>query len=133
MNQRWRRGIICTLIAIAAMAVTAPLGDTQFFRTLNLKVLDSHFWFRGTRPTGNIVLVLTDQKALDSFPELQLFWHRYYADAIRGAGQGGAKVIGLDLAFGVSVEKWEPDLDHVLVDAVQSSPIPVVLRMCRNT
>lgn len=127
MNQRWRRGVICALIAIGAVAVTAPLSEAQFFRTLNLKVLDTHFALRGQRPTGNIVLVLTDQKALDTFPELKLFWHRYYADAIRAASDGGAKVIGLDLSFGVSVEEWEPDLDHVLVDAVQSSPIPVVL------
>ena len=127
MHQRWRRGVICTLIAIGAVAVTAPLSDAQFFRTLNLKVLDTHFAIRGQRPTGNIVLVLTDQKALDTFEELQLFWHPYYADAIRAAGQGGAKVIGLDLSFGVPVEKWEPDLDHILADAVASSPIPVVL------
>ena len=137
MNQRWRRGVICMLIAIGGMAVTAPLEDVQFFRTLNLKVLDTHFAVRkfldthfaahDTRSTGNIMLILTDQKALDTFPDLQLFWHRHYADAIRGAGEGGAKVIGLDLSFGVPVEKWEPDLDHVLFEAMQSSPIPVVL------
>jgi len=125
------------LIAIGGMAVTAPLEDVQFFRTLNLKVLDTHFavrkaldtYFavRDSRSTGNIVLILIDQKALDTFPELELFWHRHYAEAIRGAGEGGAKVIGLDLSFGVPVEKWEPDLDHVLLEAVQSSAIPVVL------
>ncbi len=127
MNQRVRRGVIAAMIAFGAVAVAVPLNDVQFFRTLNLKVLDSHFAVRGQRPTGDIVLILTDQKALDSFPELQLFWHRHYAEAIRAAGDGGAKVIGLDLSFGIPVEKWEPDLDHVLAAAVASSPVPVVL------
>ena len=113
---------------MGAVAVTIPLNQVQFFRTLNFKVLDTHFAVRGPRPTGNIVLVLTDQKALDTFfDELQLFWHPYYADAIRGAGEGGAKVIGLDLAFGIPVTKWEKDLDQVLFEAVATSPIPVVL------
>jgi CHASE2 domain-containing sensor protein len=127
MNQRFRRGAIGVLIALGAVAVTLPLDGVQFFRTLNLKVLDSHFAFRSQKPTRDIVLVLTDQKALDTFPELQMFWHPYYAAAIRAAGEGGAKVIGLDLSFGVPVEKWEPDLDSALAEAVVSSPIPVVL------
>ena len=127
MNQRWRRGAICALIAIGAVAVTVPLNDLQFVRTLGLKVLDSHFALRGKQSTGNVVLVLTDQRALDTFPELQLFWHKHYADAIRGMGEGGAKTIGLDLSFGVPVDQWEPDLDGALLEAVSASPVPVVL------
>ena len=35
-------------------------------------------------------------------------------------------MIGLDLAFGVPVEKWEPDYDRLLAEAVSTSPVPVV-------
>ena len=37
---------------------------------------------------------LADQKTMDTFPELRVFWHKHYANAIRAAGQAGAKVIG---------------------------------------
>ena len=63
------------------------------------------YWL-GRRPViSNIVLLLADQKTLDTFPELRLFWHQHYANVIRAAGQAGAKVIGLDLAFGIPVDK----------------------------
>ena len=81
----------------------------------------------GAKPTiSNIVLLVADQKTLDTFPELRVFWHKHYADAIRAAGEAGAKVIGLDLAFGVPVDKWEPDYDRLLGEAVSTSPVPVV-------
>ncbi len=35
-------------------------------------------------------------------------------------------MIGLDLAFGVPVDKWEPDYDRLLGEAVSTSPVPVV-------
>ena len=75
---------------------------------------------------SNIVLLVADQKTLDSFPEPRIFWQKHYADAIRAAGEAGAKVIGLDLAFGVSVDKWQPDYDRLLGEAVSTSPAPVV-------
>jgi len=35
-------------------------------------------------------------------------------------------VIGLDLAFGVPVDKWEADNDRILGEAVSTSPVPVI-------
>ncbi len=55
-----------------------------------------------------------------------MFWHPYYAAAIQAAGEAGAKVVGLDHAFGIPVDKWEPDIDRMLGEAVSMSPIPVV-------
>jgi adenylate cyclase len=66
------------------------------------------------------------RRRLDTFPELRIFWHQHYANVIRAAGQAGAKVIGLDLAFGVPVDKYEPDFDRLLGEAVSTSPVPVV-------
>jgi adenylate cyclase len=106
------------------------LSDVRFFQILNLKAYDAHFvarYFLGQRPTiSNIVLLLADQKTLDTFPELRLFWHRHYANVIRAAGQAGAKVIGLDVAFGIPVDKYEPEFDRVLGEAVSTSAVPVV-------
>ena len=127
MNKRTQRVLICALIAVGATVVTLLLSDVRFFKILNAKAFDSHFIVRGQQPTKDIVLVTADQKALDTFPEVQLFWHRHYADVIRAVGQGGAKVMGLDLAFGVPVRKWEPDYDQLLAEAVTSAPMPVVV------
>lgn len=126
MKKRWRHYAICALIAIASATGARLLSQAQFFQILNLKSLDAQFALRGRRPVTGIVMILADQKALDTFPEPLAFWHPYYAEAIRAAGAAGAKVIGLDLAFGIPIEKWEPDFDRLLGEVVSASPIPVV-------
>jgi adenylate cyclase len=126
MRKRWRRWAICAAIAAGSVASARLLSNFRFFELLNLKSLDAQFALRGAMPAQNIELVLADQKALDTFPELRMFWHPYYADAIRAAGQAGAKVIGLDVVFGVPVEKYEPGYDQMLAEAVIASPAPVV-------
>ena len=126
MKKRWQNWAIGALIALVSAASARLLSNTRFFQLLNLKALDAHFVLRGKMPPSNIVLIVADQKALDTFPELRMFWHPYYADAIRAAGGAGAKVIGLDVVFGVPVTKWEPDYDRLVGEAVSTSPVPVV-------
>jgi adenylate cyclase len=108
---------------------TLLLSRTRFFQLLSQKAYDANFVLRGERSTSNVVLVVADEKALDTFPELQAFWHPYYAQAIRGAQLGGAKVVALDIAFGIPVEKWAPGNDAILADAVASAQVPVVIGM----
>jgi adenylate cyclase len=122
---------VCAVIAIGSAVGAWSLSTLRFFQILNLKGYDAHFVARdilGRRPViSNIVLLLADQKTDDTFKdELRMFWHQHYANAIRAAGAAGAKVIGLDLAFGIPVDKWEPDFDRQLGEAVSTSPIPVV-------
>src|SRR5271165_746932 len=130
MKKKWRHWALCAVLAIGSALGASLLSDIRFFQILNLKAYDAHFvarYFLGRRPTiSNIVLLLADQKTLDTFPELRLFWHRHYANVIRAAGEAGAKVIGLDVAFGIPVEKYEPDFDRSLGEAVSTSPVPVV-------
>ncbi len=130
MKRKWRHWGLCAILAAGSTLAAWSLGDVRFFQILNLKAYDAHFALRALlRPPptiSNIVLLVADQKTLDSFPELRDFWHKHYADAIRAAGAAGAKVIGLDLAFGVPVDKYEPDYDRLLGEAVSTSPAPVV-------
>lgn len=134
MKKKWRHWAFCGVLAAGSALAASLASDVRFFQILNLKAYDAHFVVRyfvervfGKQPdTSNIVLLLADQKALDTFPELRIFWHQHYANVIRAAGQGGAKVIGLDLAFGVPVDKYEPDFDRLLGEAVSTSPVPVV-------
>ena len=128
MNQKWSRWAFIAVIVTGSAIGARFLSSVPFFQILNLKAADAQFVLRG-KPRiapSNIVLLVADQKALDTFHDLRLFWHPYYAQAIKAAGQAGAKVIGLDLAFGVPVEKWEPDYDRMLAEAVSTSPVPVV-------
>jgi adenylate cyclase len=132
MKKKWRHWIFCALLAGASALAASLLSDVRFFQILNLKAKDAHFvvrYFLGRRPIiSNIVLLLADQKTRDAptFSEPLIFWHKHYATAIQAAGAGGAKVIGLDHAFGLPVDKYEPDYDRLLSAAVSTSPVPVV-------
>src|SRR5262245_27292919 len=126
MTKRWRLRAICALIAAGSASASLLLSRIRFFQLLNYKANDVHFVLKGRATVPNVILITADQRALDRFPELQIFWHRYYVEAIRAAGEGGARVIGLDHAFGVPVERWEQGLDGLLAGAVSTSPIPVI-------
>jgi len=130
MTKKWTHWALCAVLAVGSALGAALLSDVRFFQILNLKAFDAHFVVRyllGQRPViPNIVLLLEDQKTRDTFPELELFWHKHYANVIRAAGEGGAKVIALDHAFGIPVDKYEPDNDRLLGESVGTSTVPVV-------
>jgi adenylate cyclase len=114
-------------IVIASVIGALSLSRIHLFEILNLKAIDAQFSIRGVVPPRNdIVLIVADQKAHEKFRDLQMFWHPYYAQSITAAANAGAKVIGIDIAFGVPVGKWAPDNDRMLAEAVSTSPVPVV-------
>ena len=123
--RRW--GVIAG-IAAGSVIATLLLGNLRFFQWAHLKASDFHFLVRGKRPTSNIVILAIDQKSLNQFHELLMFWHLYYAEAIKAAAEGGAKVLGFDWAFPVDVRKWEPDHDRALAEAFISTieTMPVI-------
>jgi adenylate cyclase len=124
-----RRPLACFAIAVLSTAAGWSLCGSQLFQSFRLKALDFHFLVRPNRPAKNIVLLAIDQKSLDTLPEPYLFWHRYYAEAIRAAAAGGAKVLGLDVTFMIPVQTWEPTYDQILAGAV-SETSPVMPAIC---
>jgi class 3 adenylate cyclase len=131
MKKKWRHWALCAVLAVGSALGASLLSDIRFFRILNLKAYDAHFivrdFVRGRPAISNIVLLTADKKAMDTFPELRVFWNEHYANAIRAAGQAGAKVIALDLAFGVPIDQWQPNADELLAGAISTSPVPVVV------
>jgi adenylate cyclase len=123
-----KRWVAIAAIAAGSVVATLLLGNLRFFQLVHLKANDFHFLVRGKRPTSNIVVLAIDQKSLNRYHELLMFWHPYYAEAIRAAAEGGAKVLGFDWVFAVDVRKWEPDHDRMLSEAVISTmeTMPVV-------
>src|ERR1700686_1094617 len=98
MKRKWKHWAVCAAIAVASAVAARALSGNSFFQFLNLKASDlqfvaERFLARGDQPSANIILVVADDKALEAFPEPRIFWHRYYAEAVRAAGQAGAKVI----------------------------------------
>ncbi len=125
--------MVCVGLSVASAISALFLSRVPFFQLVNLKAQDLHFLLRDkisphAVPISNIVLLTIDQHSLDTFPEVQLFWHPYYAEAIKASAAAGAKVLVLDVAFGVPVSKWEPNHDEMLVEAVSSTAaiMPVV-------
>jgi adenylate cyclase len=129
MKRNWKRVAIGAAIAVGSTALTASLDHLGFFQTLSLKAQDAQFVLRGNQPTKDIVIVGIDEKSQDKFPEPSNFWHKYYAEAIQAAAGAGAKVLILDVAFGIPVSKWEPDADSALAGAYAAATptMPVIV------
>lgn len=124
-----RKPLVCLGITALTLGLIGALAETRFAQIVHLKTLDLHFLLRGARPVDKIVLVVIDQKSYDAIPDVQMFWHPYYAEVIRAAAQGGAKALGLDIGFAVPVSKWEPDHDQTLAAAVAETA-PVMPAVC---
>jgi adenylate cyclase len=134
MRRTSRRVVICAGLAAASALSAWFLAATSFFQLVNLKAQDTHFLLRnwispGAVPVRNIVLLTIDKESLNTFPEVQMFWHPYYAEAIKASAAAGAKVMVLDVDFEVPVGKWEPNNDSMLVEAI-SNTAPVMPTIC---
>ena len=116
------------LIAAASVLGISLSGRTRFFHLLHLKAGDLQFLLRGVKQPRGITLIVIDQKSLDTFREPLLFWHPYYAEAIRAAAGAGAKIFGLDVEFAIPVNQWAPDHDRTLWQAAYevSGRMPVI-------
>jgi len=116
-----KRWAVIAAISVVSVIATLLLGHVRFFQLVHLKAGDLHFLVRGKRPTSNIVILAVDKKSLEHTKELLMFWHPLYAEAIRAAAAGGAKVVGLDHHFVVDVKKWEPENDAILMQSVSDA------------
>jgi class 3 adenylate cyclase/CHASE2 domain-containing sensor protein len=129
-NHAVRRWLVYAAITAAAALLGVVLGRVSFVQTLGLRAMDAQFILRGKmQPPPEVVLLVIDHKTYDNIPDVQLFWHPVYAEAIRATADGGAKVLGLDIAFAVPVQKWEPDHDRLLAEAAAETAarMPVVI------
>src|SRR5579862_1230742 len=135
MQRNWQRVTICAAIAIVSVLVTLALANIRVFQILDLKAQDAHFVLRGKVPTRDIVIIGIDTKALNKFTDLTSFWQPYYADAIRGSANAGARVFVLDVFQAIPVAKYEPDNDSALAQAFsEASPkMPVITAFVPST
>ncbi|HWP85715.1 MAG TPA: adenylate/guanylate cyclase domain-containing protein [Terriglobia bacterium] len=124
------RGALMAAAVLASAVLAWFLALASPLQLLELKTYDLRFVLRGSQPPpSGIVLVLIDAKTEAAYPEPHIFWHPHYADMLRAAALGGARAIGLDVSFALSVEPWAPDFDRQLAAAFAevSATTPVVL------
>jgi len=118
------------LVAAAISALLAwGLSMTPPMQMLELKGYDARWILHGNEaPPSNVILVMIDAKTEKMIQEPRLFWHPHFESVLRAAAAGGAKAIGVDVSFGLSVEPWAPDLDRQLAAAYAevSASVPVV-------
>jgi class 3 adenylate cyclase len=136
MTMPIRKLLSIVYISAVATLFTWSLDQTKLFRLIALKAGDLHYLVEPARTPDNIVLITVDQKSLNALPVPTMFWHRYYAPAITAAAAAGAKVLGLDEAFGITVDKYVrglgdeemSQLDEKMAEAVVStaSVMPVI-------
>jgi class 3 adenylate cyclase/CHASE2 domain-containing sensor protein len=110
--------------------IAVLVGQIGAIESLGMRASDAQFVLRGKlTPPPQILLLVIDQKTYENIPDVQLFWHPFYAEAIRAAADGGAKVMGVDIAFTVPVQKWEPDHDRLLAEAAAETAarMPLVI------
>ena len=63
---------------------------TGLLKGIELKSLDFRFLCRGTIPTNDkIVIIGTDEEALDKIKDPFIFWSPYFADVIKAVAGGG--------------------------------------------
>jgi len=96
---------IIYLSAVATLFAWS-LDQLKLFRLIALKAADLHYLVEPPRTPDDIVIIAVDQKSLNALPVPTMFWHRYYAPVIDAAAAAGAKVLGLDEAFGITVDKY---------------------------
>ena len=129
-KRRVLQWITAGAILISAVAAWLLSRYASPLTALELKTYDLRYVLSGKQAApGDVMLVLIDERTDQAVREPHIFWHPFYATVMRAASAGGARAIGLDVSFAISVEKWAPDLDRQMAAAFAevSAVTPVVL------
>lgn len=138
----WKQRGWLTGICAVCVAATAAIGGADLVQKIHLKALDLNYLPRmlgiGEAPKPDRVKLITiDQKSLDdaALAKPLIFWHQFYAEMIRAAADGGAKVLVLDVTFTLPVREWVPGYDEAVASAVieTSGRMPVIVAYAPGT
>ena len=130
----FRRYISIILIGLVCGGIMTILLNTGLLRGIELKSLDFRFLCRGAIPTSDkIVIIGTDEEALDKIKDPFIFWSPYFADIIKAVAVGGAKSIGLDFLQTIALKKKVEgeDLDGIMADALMEAQNVIMINLLR--
>lgn len=120
----FRRCIAIVLIGLVCGGIMIILLCTGLLKGIELKSLDFRFLCRGAIPTSNkIVIIGTDEDALDKIKEPFIFWSPYFSEIIKAVAGGGVKATGLDFLQTIALKKKVEgeDLDGIMAEALMEA------------
>ena len=92
---------------------SVSIESLPLLQLFDLKTYDLRLVLLGREfPVPDIALVTIDDRTEQAIREPRIFWHPYYSALLRALSEAGARGIGVDVSFGMSVAKWEPDFDR---------------------
>src|SRR3990167_5497145 len=130
----FRRYMPRILIGLGCGGIMAVLLYTGLLRGIELKSLDFRFLCRGTiHANDKIVIIGTDEEALDKIKYPFIFWSPYFADIIKAVAAGGTKSIGLDFLQTIALKKKVEgeDLDGIMADALMEAENVIMINLLR--
>ena len=130
----FRRYISIVLIGLGCGWIMIILLCTGLLRGIELKSLDFRFLCRGTIPTSNkIVIIGTDEEALDKINDPFIFWSPYFSHIIKAVAGGGAKAMGLDFLQTIALKKKVDgeDLDGIMAEALMEAQNVIMINLLR--
>jgi adenylate cyclase len=127
---------LSTALLIIAGTLTLYFKESRFLQTIDAKLIDSAFWYRGAVPADErIVIVDIDERSLQALGQWP--WSRNkIARLIQNLSDAGAAIIGLDMVFAekdnsspIRIAKEAnlsisdlPDYDMILAQTFASTP-----------
>ena len=116
--------------AIIAAAVVLLLTGTGAIERWELWTHDVRLHVRGHRnPVTKIVLVDIDDDTLSAWPEPMDAWGWRYEKVIQKAFDGGASVVGLDVAPSMQADKYIADVARMMLEEVDKDPAELEQRL----
>lgn len=129
-----RRYLAVICIGLACGAIATALQMANILEWMEMKSLDIRFLCRGTIPVSDkIVIIGTDEEALDKINEPFIFWNPYFAEIIKAVASGGAKTMGFDFlqTFALKKKVDGVDLDGVLAEALGEAENVIMINLLR--
>jgi len=130
----FKRCIAIVLIGLVCGGIMIILLSSGLLRGIELKSLDFRFLCRGTIPINDkIVIIGTDEEALDKIKDPFIFWSPYFAEIIKAVAGGGAKATGLDFLQTIALKKKVEgeDLDGIMADALMEAQNVIMINLLR--
>jgi adenylate cyclase len=129
-----RRAVTIALIGLCCGGVITAFLKADLFKGIKNKTADFRFLCRGAIKTSDkIVIIGTDEEALENIADPFIFWSPYFADIIKALAAGGAKAIGLDFLQTIALNKRvdDKDLDGIMTEALMDAENVIMINLLR--